>query len=208
MKRPVRFKGIWRSTVLLLGAALCAASFLYGPKLWTIVKFAGNAHIPSLDSDFSRLGKILPDPDTPIASLHLGLAHNFNDKDQFIQEVLHERTISYRGYWMHEEEWRPPADFIPIASHILTNATSFGPYRGPKLCGGYHMDFSAAFLTPTGECRMLVCLGCGEVLLFRDGNELICELSTDAEHELLSAYASARGFKHSQPPPPARPAGR
>lgn len=191
---PVRGRG-WarfRSGVLIgLGLLLIPAT-IYGPRLWTIWRFAGEAHVPSVDRQFGKLPKLLPARGSPLTDLHAGLAHNYQDRKQFTEEVWNSPTLSLHGYRFHAEPWEPADPLFPaIVLGVLTNPDAYRPYGGPKLCGGYHADFAAGFESAETRTWFLVCLGCSEVIIFTDHDELICELEPAAHRALVAAYGKA-----------------
>lgn len=171
----------WLFVFLLVG--------LYAiPRLWTTVRFAGQAHVPSLDGDFARIDSLLPTADSQIASFHRGLPRNFDDTSEFLRAVWLSPTWSYHGYRFQFSEWRPSPAFRSLVHGALTQKQSFEAYGGPKLCGGYHADFVAEFTTSDGPVQFMVCLGCHEVLVFGPRGSSIVELSKKAYNSILKAW--------------------
>lgn len=52
----------------------------------------------------------------------------------------------------------------------------YQPYRGPKMCGGYHPDYCLEWQSTRGTYYALLCTGCHEVILIGDGAEVHCDL--------------------------------
>jgi|APTNR8051073442_1049403.scaffolds.fasta_scaffold02744_5 hypothetical protein len=168
---------------------VCLLVGLYAiPRLWTTVRFAGQAHVPDLDGDFARIDSLLPAADSQIASFHRGLPHNLSDPSAFLRAVWLSPTWSYHGYRFQFAEWRPSPAFRSVVQGALTQKRSFNTYGGPKACGGYHADFVAEFATSDGPVQFMVCLGCHEVLVFGPHGSSIVELSQTAYDSLLKAW--------------------
>jgi len=185
----------WKPIFVVIAVVALIGGVIYGPRAWTVWRFSGVPHVPSVDSDFTNLGHILPSPGAGIARLHLGLAHNFQDKETFKEEVWHSPTFSLHGYRFHEEQWTADAAFRLTAARLLTDSKTFTAYAGPMMCGGYHADFAACLDAPGSPCWFLVCLGCEEVIIFHGNEELICDLDPHAWRELLEAFRAAGGRK-------------
>lgn len=71
---------------------------------------------------------------------------------------------------------------------VLSRTKSYRPYSGPKACGGYHADFAVRLESGGESAWFLVCLGCGEVLIYSKDGELICELDREAERRIEEAW--------------------
>jgi hypothetical protein len=54
----------------------------------------------------------------------------------------------------------------------------YQPYRGPKLCGGYHPDYCFEWHSSQGTVYGLLCTGCHEVILIGGGTEVHCDLNS------------------------------
>ena len=62
------------------------------------------------------------------------------------------------------------------------------------MCGGYHADF-AVRRESGGESKwFLVCLGCGEVLIYSKDKELVCDLEREAAQRLAEAWKDCQGI--------------
>ena len=57
------------------------------------------------------------------------------------------------------------------------------------MCGGFHADYCLRWEAEEVQYDVMICLGCGEALLIRDGEALRCDLQSDLWH-LLRDLAS------------------
>jgi hypothetical protein len=175
-----------------LGWILLAFLLLISPRILTIIRFSGKAHVPQVHSDFTALPHVAPTAGAKITHVYQGLPHNYFDSD-FNRAVLLTHNFTLHGYPFYSDKLTPDANTLDLVAKRLKDNSAYSSYSGPKLCGGYHADFVARFLDDNRRVDVLVCLGCEEVLLFSsDGNELICELTEQAHNELVSLFKLVR----------------
>ena len=84
---------------------------------------------------------------------------------------LVEATASYMLRWAHGN----------IASNFRE---IFVKFRGFKLCGGFHPDFSLVWGTGDSAVEIHVCFGCHELKAFRKGVEVYCDIPNGTYDEL------------------------
>ncbi len=162
------------------------------PRLWTTVRFAGQVHGSSLDEDFTRIKALLPPSDNEISLFYRGLPHNYFEKPEFIRAVWLSPTRSHHGYRFQFPAWEPSSEFRAAVQTALTRTDSFDQYAS-KMCGGFHADFLAEFKTSEGKVRFMVCLGCGDVLVFSPQGSAVVGLSRDADDALQKAWRQETG---------------
>ncbi len=172
---------------LLLAIAL-ALTAAWNTRLGADLRFTGRAHIPSVDADFSRLPRVAPGTGAKLVQVLRGLPHPFQAPEEFRRELWNAPNRQVAGYRFHDKPARlAPETLATLAKH-LTAPSSFLPYTGPKLCGGYHADFAAEF-NETGETvQVLVCLGCHEAILVSPNGSLITDLAQPAYRDIRVAW--------------------
>lgn len=174
--------------LLLMIAALLA----WDGRTVAMIRFMGSAHRPSLDSDFERLGELLP-AGPVLAGMHAGLPHPYHEKDEFFHELWKGGNQSIHGYRFYKRPEKPSAAVAATFAEVLADSQSFRSYAGPKMCGGYHADFAVRLESGGESTWFLVCLGCGEVLIYSKDRELICDLEPVAETRLRDAWSEQLG---------------
>jgi hypothetical protein len=87
-------------------------------------------------------------------------------------------------------------DELSILS-IASSYTSFRPFGGPKLCGGFHPDANIRVATQHGTVQILVCFGCGEALFIDGENRALVEIERDAKQTLHTVCL--RNFRQRTP---------
>lgn len=170
----------WVCGLLLLIAALLA----WDGRALAMIRFAGNVHEPRLDSDFKQLEELLPKSDVVVAEMYVGLPHPYGEKDEFVRELWSQPNRSIKGYRFQRQPATPSEVVKTALVEVLSARESFRAYQGPKLCGVYHADFAVKLESGGVATWFLVCLGCGEVLIYSKDKELICELVREAELRL------------------------
>lgn len=171
---------------------LMIALLAWDGRTFAMLRFVGNAHQPSLNSDFERLEKLLP-VEPVFAELHAGLPHPFFDKDEFVHDLWKTSNHSVQGYRFYKRSETPSSEVVATFLDVLADKRSFTGYAGPKMCGGYHADFAVKLESGGEAARFLVCLGCGEVLIYSNDLGLICDLEPVAENRLRDAWSEHLG---------------
>ena len=180
-----RISKIIAIVLILLGVAVF---LLRDSRLAAQIRFAGNAHVPSVDADFSNLHKVVPSKSASIVEALSGLPHNFSDSEDFVQELWHSDNRSIHGYRFYSDPIALTDELKQVIHDLFTTQGTFTPYGGPKLCGGYHADFAVRFDDAGQQYWFLVCLGCHEVLCYAKGEELVIELESTAYKALVAAW--------------------
>jgi hypothetical protein len=178
----------WVCVLLLLIVAL----LVWDGRALAMVRFMGNAHRPSLDSDFQLLEELLPARPV-LAEMHAGLPHPYHEKDEFFHELWDGGNLSIHGYRFYRQPEKSSPAVAATFADVLSDRRSFTPYAGPKMCGGYHADFAVRLESRGESTWFLVCLGCGEVLIYSKDRELICDLEPVAETRLREAWSEQLG---------------
>ena len=187
----------WRRKLICTGVLiLLAAILLLDGSIVAQVRFSGRAHTPSFERDFSRLPALLLAAKSAVHRIFRGLAHLYHDKKEFARQLWRTPNRSILGYRCHEQQENLSEDQKQRLRAILSQSDSFHPYLGPKLCGGYHADFAVLLGGDGKERWMLVCLGCGEVLIRSDDGELICDLEPLAAILLWEIWSEHPGEPH------------
>lgn len=173
------------TVILVLGVALL---LLWDSRLGVQLRFAGFAHLPSVDSDYGNIAEIVPSKESQVVEMFGGLPHNYSDREAFADELWNSENHSIHGYRFYSTPVKFSEDFRRIALEVFTEESTFTPYAGPKLCGGYHADFAVRLDDHGQRHWFLVCFGCHEVLCFTKGAELISDLHPAAYKKLRSAW--------------------
>ncbi|MEO6183695.1 MAG: hypothetical protein ABIP71_11485 [Verrucomicrobiota bacterium] len=171
--------------IAVLLALVLVAFFMRDSRLVAQWRFAGDAHVPKLNSNFADLPKVVSSKNQKIGKIVRGLPHNFNDEDEFVRDLWNSENVSIHGYRFYKEPLQSTPEFESILHSVMTSQKSFRPYGGPKMCGGYHADFAAQF----EDSWFLVCLGCHEILCYSKKAQLICEFDKTAYQSLSTAWS-------------------
>jgi len=125
-----------------------------------------------------------------------GLPHQAKERRLMEREATREDVTRIFGYPFYTPA--VPAKDQRALQRILGSPGNFGIYTGPKTCGGFHPDYAVSWTSGGRPQHMLICFGCGEVLL-SDGRSL---LPYDLDR---TAWAGLRGLldRHASKRPPA-----
>jgi hypothetical protein len=126
-------------------------------------------------------------------TLYEGLPHEASESGQ--QELKTKKTVRLHGYPFYAEPLALKESDGKRLTDLVTEASSFAPYRGPKKCGGFHPDYCVEWRVGDEVYRCLVCFGCQEVKLYGPKADLYCDVSQPAYAklgELLRPYRKQR----------------
>lgn len=142
--------------------------------------------------------------------IYEGLPNPFGEDKLFEAEKKSKPCEQIDCQWVYARPQTPSFETAGRRQQILGTQTLV-PYRGAKLCGGFHADFSVAWIKGNVTTCALFCFGCHEARIMRtylpltsDLNSREFRLTTDISAEgyaelrkLLSAYRKERPL----PPP-------
>jgi hypothetical protein len=142
--------------------------------------------------------------------LYEGLPHQFFEKQLLAQERRTRAVEELNGWPFYQEPLALPARDAERLSGFLGEPATYLPFKGEKLCGGFHPDYAVQWHVGASRYRALLCFGCGEVMLFGPGLESRNELDKaagEALAELLKGYRKHRPGARLQDPQPAAELG-
>jgi hypothetical protein len=141
-----------------------------------------------------------------------GLPNPFGERVPFEDEKKAKDCREIAGEWFYS---RPQAGQAGLAAELqrLFDAGLFKPWRGMKLCGGFHADYAVMLVTGSKTVQVLFCFGCHEARIrgvrgmdkHPDGTtefQLTTDLDAktyDALRALLEAYRKERPARVIKP---------
>ncbi|WPJ96871.1 hypothetical protein SH580_04015 [Coraliomargarita algicola] len=108
------------------------------------------------------------------------------------KNVEEKETFEIHGHGFYKRIVKVSANDKNRIKEILSGETSFRPYGGPKLCGGFNPDFCVGLKGKEGTSQYLISFWCTEVKAYNGQLMLYVELSEKghiALHEILSSYS-------------------
>ena len=88
------------------------------------------------------------------------------------------------GFMFYSSTKEVEADDVKKLRALIKDPKSFVKFRGFKLCGGFHPDFSLVWGTGDNAVEIHVCFGCHELKAFRKGVEVYCDIPNGTYEEL------------------------
>jgi hypothetical protein len=131
---------------------------------------------PFRRTDFSQLSRVLPPADARLVAIYPGLPHQRRESDKLLHELF---TASHRaigGYRFYSCPLSVPDALRSRISSAMQSPALYYPFRGPKLCGGYHPDYCFEWQSAQGTFYALLCRGCHEIIVIGGGTEVHCDL--------------------------------
>ena len=149
---------------------------------------------PAVGTDFSRLPEVLTGVQkTGRVVLYEGLPSEFWEPQLREQLFSQKDTLDVHGYPVHDEQLTPSSTDAEQLTSLFSARESFQAINKSdrKTCGGFTAEYCVEWTTGETVTQALICLECGEVMLFGPQSELHCNLSPDTAKrlkQLLSPY--------------------
>jgi hypothetical protein len=124
-----------------------------------------------------------------------GLPHHLFDRDLHASELKRSDLIRIEGYPFYAVPLTVTPDEKTKLTEIVLRKEGHVPFRGPKLCGGYHPDYAIVWEHDGKKSGSLICFGCHEWKNFTPRGRLYEDLSQSAYADLksiLSKYVVQR----------------
>lgn len=128
-------------------------------------------------STCSLLNEFLP-PETSAIEIYEGLSHPFFEKDELRNEILFGPRKIIQGHGFKHQRIEPD-NVIKAFEAELWSESAIKPWGGLKGCGGFRADYCLRWKDKGVAYEVMICLGCSEVLFFRDGEALRCDLQRE-----------------------------
>ena len=131
------------------------------------------------------------------AVLYEGLPHQFLEKESLDKEIQAKKTVSFGGFQFYQETLLLKDKDFAALQVIFGNLDEFKQHTQEKKCGGFHPDYCIEWYADDLLCRVLVCLGCGEIKAFCPQSGVHCDVASHAEQslslgEILKPYRKNR----------------
>jgi len=105
--------------------------------------------------------------------------------------------IRLKGFSFYKEVVVHNLEIDKSLTELCSDAKTFGIYRGPKFCGGFHPDWCIDFKNGKDIYRVLICGGCHEARLYGPKKtQLYSDLDEDAFKALIAVLGP---LKKKQP---------
>lgn len=184
-----------RISVLLVGV-LCLAQGL-GCKGATEA-VVDEAPPPAVSTDFSRLPDILTGiQKSAKVLLYAGLPSEFWEPELRAKDLAQKETLDVHGHPVLEEPLALSDADAEKLTELLSASESYQSVNNNrrKKCGGFTAEYCIEWTTGEKVTQLLICLECGDVMLFGPQSDLQCDLSPDAAQrltDLLTPYHKSR----------------
>jgi hypothetical protein len=116
-----------------------------------------------------------------------GLPHQAKEPELLEQELKRRDVTRIADYPFYTPG--APAKDRAALQRILGNANHFSTYTGPKTCGGFHPDYAITWRDRGSSYHVLICFGCGEVLISDGQQQLPYDIKRPAWAELRALLA-------------------
>lgn len=149
---------------------------------------------PAVSTDFARLPEVLTGiQKSGTVALYEGLPSDFWEPQLREQLFSQNETLDVHGYPVFDEPLALPGTDAEQLTSLLSARESYQAIDKSELqkCGGFTAEYCVEWTTGETTTHALICLECGDVMLFGPQAELHCNLSPEAAQRLkqvLSPY--------------------
>ncbi len=116
--------------------------------------------------------------------IYEGLPHSAFERDLFDSERDSKEIVEVGKELFYSKPIVVTATSMEQVRSLLAARTSFVPFIGIKMCGGFHADWALVGSDGTDEYEILLCFGCGEMIVDKNHAQLIrCDIWDTAAFE-------------------------
>ncbi len=133
-------------------------------------------------------------------TLYEGIPRHGGSLEELGSEFNGKSIIKRFGHAFYSTANEVEAEDAKKLKTLVKAPQSFTKFRGYKLCGGFHPDFSLVFGTGNNAVELHVCFGCHELKAFRSGVEVYCDIPDGTYDELKKMLAK---YQKQRPQPAA-----
>ena len=156
---------------------------------------------PALVPDVLAFTRAIDAADT--LEIYEGLPHPLFDKEAYKLEAARGQTLKITTELFYPEKLEPSADALTQLARATMDLRGhrmlFIPLsRAPvKFCGGFHADYALIWKNKAEiSVTALVCFGCSEIRLIRDGEIITADFTPERHRELIALF---RPMRRSRP---------
>ncbi len=128
-------------------------------------------------------------------SLYKGLPHQYFEKELLEQELKTQKSVMLHKFPFYDKAITPKEEDVKKLAALCGDRKTFGRYRAPKSCGGYHPDWCVEWKDGEDVYQVLICFGCHEARVYGPKNDVYSDLDDAALKklvEVLTAYRKNR----------------
>lgn len=147
--------------------------------------------------------------------IYEGLPNPFGEDKLVESEKRVKDCREIAGQWFYARPQEGRVELLPELLR-LTEARLFQPWRGMKLCGGFHADYAVAITTGRKTLHVLFCFGCHEAKIVRESEPFTADLktvdfriTTDLDNKLFAELRTLLApYRKERPAFTSKPSGR
>ncbi len=163
----------WMTALLIVCCALSAAwseddqeqRLINGESRWRFAK-----QIKPLAAGIAQAKAVL---------VYEGLPHQNAERAALQQELKNKQTVQFHGFPFYEQAIGIEKEDAKKLLVLCGDRKTFGRYKGPKFCGGFHPDWCLTFQAGDDLYRVLICFGCHEARLYGPKNDVFSDLDDE-----------------------------
>jgi hypothetical protein len=147
---------------------------------------------PAVSIDFARLPEILTGVQkTGSVVVYAGLPSQFWEPQLRNQELLQKETLDVHGHPVYDDPQTPATADSEQLTSLLSAKGSYQPLSSGKgnKCGGFTAEYCVEWTSGDTATQILICLECGEAMLFGPQSELYCNFSPEIAQRLKQLLA-------------------
>lgn len=122
-----------------------------------------------------------------------GLPHELHERELYNSELEKKKTIEIAGYLFYASPIVLSKSDKKRLTDLYCTKETFVPYRGVKMCGGYHPDWLVRWKKGEEEWIAHFCFGCHEATTIHGDESMYCDIwAIEPFEKLLNPYHQHR----------------
>lgn len=154
---------------IIVGTILCV--FLL--RTWPLIGILTGWNMRGAIVHIAPESSFLPPPTLP-SEVRSGRSHPFFDFPKLVAEIIFLPRATRHGHVFKRDDPALEPMVSEELAEILSDPATYDPWSGEKMCGGFRADW---YLRWESGQEALICEGCHEILLYRNGRVIRCDLS-------------------------------
>ena len=146
--------------------------------------------------DLSPICKVIASSE--MVRLFEGLPHQSFEKELLARELAANEIVHFADFPFYEGQMELQEPEAMLLTESFSQTSTYEPHVPGKLCGGFHPDFAAEWIHPSGTVRVLICFGCRECLLFTNNVRLKSDINNEAYARLYESFSRLRKKRPEQ----------
>lgn len=122
-------------------------------------------------------------PSSVPAEIRSGCSHPHFDFEKLLAEIIFKPRAVRHGHVFRCNDPALSPQLSGQLATILSDPATYEPWSGEKMCGGFRGDWNLRW---ADDHEAIICEGCAEILLYRNGRSIRCDLGKTGYERIVA----------------------